>query len=221
MKKKILIPCFGANLSNYENALQKLGADYEITDKFIPITDFDGLLLPGGADIDPIYYHQEINGSYTKGMDRRLDKLQLSFLDQFVRAKKPVFGICRGHQLINVYFKGTLIQHLSNAAEHSKPGFSEDLINEVYPVDDNIFRQIYGERFFVNSSHHQAVDRIGEGLKVCLRCSNGTIEAMAHESLPILSVQFHPERMCYDFKRDDTIDGSKIIAYYLNEMIRD
>ena len=203
---------------NYIEALIRSGAKPETGPEIHP-ESCDGLLLPGGPDVNPALYGQET--APVTEPEPSLDTLQLEMLRRYLELGKPVFGICRGHQLINVYFKGTLIQHLSNAAEHSKPGFSEDLINEVYPVDDNIFKQIYGEKFFVNSSHHQAVDRIGEGLKVCLRCSDGTIEAMAHESLPILSVQFHPERMCYDFKRDDTIDGSKIIAYYLNEMIRD
>lgn len=220
MKRRILIPWKGKPLVNYINALNNLSADYTITEEVIPITDYDGLLIPGGFDVSPEFYHQEMNGSYAEGMDRQLDELQLYYIDQFVKAHKPILGICRGHQLLNVYFNGTLIQHLPNYEKHSSPDFQDDQVHEVYSDEDNVFTELYGKRFYVNSSHHQAVDKLGEGLHIALRCPDGTIEAMYHEQLPIIGVQFHPERMCFEKSRDDTVDGSKIIDYYLTEMIR-
>lgn len=220
MKRRILIPWKGKPLVNYINALNNLSADYTITEEVIPITDYDGLLIPGGFDVSPEFYHQEMNGSYAEGMDKQLDELQLYYIDQFVKAHKPILGICRGHQLLNVYFNGTLIQHLPNYEKHSSPDFQDDQVHEVYSDEDNVFTELYGKRFYVNSSHHQAVDKLGEGLHIALRCPDGTIEAMYHEQLPIIGVQFHPERMCFEKSRDDTVDGSKIIDYYLTEMIR-
>ena len=220
MKRRILIPWKGKPLVNYINALVNLSADYTITEEVIPITDYDGLLIPGGFDVSPEFYHQEMNGSYAEGMDKQLDELQLYYIDQFVKAHKPILGICRGHQLLNVYFNGTLIQHLPNYEKHSSPDFQDDQVHEVYSEEDNVFTELYGKRFYVNSSHHQAVDKSGEGLHIALRCPDGTIEAMYHEQLPIIGVQFHPERMCFEKSRDDTVDGSKIIDYYLTEMIR-
>lgn len=220
MKRKILIPWKGKPLVNYINALVNLSADYVITEEIIPINEFDGLLIPGGFDVSPEFYHQEMNGSYAEGMDKQLDELQLYYIDQFVKAHKPILGICRGHQLLNVYFGGTLIQHLPNYEKHSSPDFQDDQVHEVYSDEDNVFTELYGKRLYVNSSHHQAVDKLGEGLHIALRCPDGTIEAMYHEQLPIIGVQFHPERMCFEKSRDDTVDGSKIIDYYLTEMIR-
>lgn len=220
MKRRILIPWKGKPLVNYINALNNLSADYTITEEVIPITDYDGLLIPGGFDVSPEFYHQEMNGSYAEGMNKQLDELQLYYIDQFVKTLKPILGICRGHQLLNVYFNGTLIQHLPNYEKHSSPDFQDDQVHEVYSDEDNVFTELYGKRFYVNSSHHQAVDKLGEGLHVALRCPDGTIEAMYHEQLPIIGVQFHPERMCFEKSRDDTVDGSKIIDYYLTEMIR-
>lgn len=220
MKRRILIPWKGKPLVNYINALNNLSADYTITEEVIPITDYDGLLIPGGFDVSPEFYHQEMNGSYAEGMDKQLDELQFYYIDQFVKAHKPILGICRGHQLLNVYFNGTLIQHLPNYEKHSSPDFQDDQVHEVYSDEDNVFTELYGKRFYVNSSHHQAVDKLGEGLHIALRCPDGTIEAMYHEQLPIIGVQFHPERMCFEKSRDDTVDGSKIIDYYLTEMIR-
>ena len=220
MKRRILLPWKGKPLVNYINALVNLSADYIITEEVIPITDYDGLLIPGGFDVSPEFYHQEMNGSYAEGMNKQLDELQLYYIDQFVKAHKPILGICRGHQLLNVYFNGTLIQHLPNYEKHSSPDFQDDQVHEVYSDEDNVFTELYGKRFYVNSSHHQAVDKLGEGLQIALRCPDGTIEAMYHEQLPIIGVQFHPERMCFEKSRDDTVDGSKIIDYYLTEMIR-
>ncbi|MBR0420421.1 MAG: gamma-glutamyl-gamma-aminobutyrate hydrolase family protein [Erysipelotrichaceae bacterium] len=220
MKRRILIPWKGKPLVNYINALNNLSVDYTITEEVIPITDYDGLLIPGGFDVSPEFYHQEMNGSYAEGMDKQLDELQLYYIDQSVKAHKPILGICRGHQLLNVYFNGTLIQHLPNYEKHSSTDFQDDQVHEVYSDEDNVFTELYGKRFYVNSSHHQAVDKLGEGLHIALRCPDGTIEAMYHEQLPIIGVQFHPERMCFEKSRDDTVDGSKIIDYYLTETIR-
>ena len=220
MKARILIPWIGSPLINYINALDNLSADYVITEKLIPTDEFDGLLIPGGSDVCPEFYHQEMNGSYEDGMNRELDELQLTFIDRFVKAHKPILGICRGHQILNVYFGGSLIQHLPDYEKHSSPDFKGDKVHEVYTTEDNIFRKLYGERFYVNSSHHQAVDELGQGLRVALRSDDDVIEAMYHEQLPVIGLQFHPERMCFDKKRDDTVDGSIIIDYYLKDLLR-
>ena len=220
MKARILIPWIGSPLINYINALDNLSADYVITEKLIPTDEFDGLLIPGGSDVCPEFYHQEMNGSYEDGMNRELDELQLTFIDRFVKAHKPILGICRGHQILNVYFGGSLIQHLPDYEKHSSPDFKGDKVHEVYTTEDNIFRKLYGERFYVNSSHHQAVDELGQGLRVALRSDDDVIEAMYHEQLPVIGLQFHPERMCFDKKRDDTVDGSIIIDYYLKNILR-
>ncbi|MBR0384939.1 MAG: gamma-glutamyl-gamma-aminobutyrate hydrolase family protein [Erysipelotrichaceae bacterium] len=214
MKLRIAIPLF-ERLKNYEDALQQLGAIPCPADKLESIEDYDGLLLPGGGDVDPARYGQQISGSYPDGIDKALDELQFSFLEAFVKAGKPVLGICRGQQLINVYFGGTLIQHLPNADErHSCPVDGQDYVHDVDAVCDSYLSEIYGRHFSVNSNHHQAIDRLADGFKVQL-VDGEVIEAIQHETLPIIAVQFHPERMCFNRKREDTVDGQYIIATLL------
>ena len=72
----------------------------------------------------------------------------------------------------------------------------------------------------MNSSHHQGVDRPGNGLRVVLRAQDGVIEAMEHETLPVWCVQFHPERMCFKHQRDDTVDGSLLFRFFLDQCKR-
>ena len=119
-KLRILIPTI-AEVPNYLNALTALGAAPEALDQPADPSGYDGLLLPGGGDIDPQRYGQEVNGS--RWVKPELDALQFAVLDAFVKAKRPVFGICRGHQLLNVYFGGSLIQDIESPIQHSpSPG---------------------------------------------------------------------------------------------------
>ena len=111
---------------------------------------------------------------------------QLAILDKFVKAKKPVLGICRGEQLINVYFGGSLIQHVAGHA-----GIYHDVKN----VSGSIMYRLYGKTTKVYSSHHQAVRRLGKGLKITQKANDGTVEAIEHKTLPIFAVQWHPELM--------------------------
>ena len=77
-------------------------------------------------------------------------------------------------------------------------------------------QMLYGSRFIVNSTHHQASGRIGDGLVPVLRAEDGTVEAAYHERLPIWSVQWHPERTCFGFLREDAVDGSRVLEFFLN-----
>lgn len=217
MKMKLLIAICAEkaeDVPNYIDALTNLGAIVTIVGADCDPEKYDGLLLPGGVDIDPKRYGQEINGSV--GINPELDELQFTVLDKFVKAQKPVFGICRGHQLINVYFGGSLIQHLPTSEKHgnASPG---DLTHPVISEKGSFIYKLYGENFVVNSSHHQAADCIGDGLEAVLRAEDGTVEASRHTKLPIWSLQWHPERMCFSHKRDDTVDGSKVLEFFLKQ----
>lgn len=181
--------------------------------------DFDGLLLPGGGDIDPSRYGQENQGSVM--IKKELDKLQLDVLDCFVKNKKPVFGICRGHQLINVYFGGTLIQHLPTSLRHSRKPEEPDKVHRGIAEEGSWLARIYGREFFHNSSHHQAVDRAGEGLVIDSYCpEDGIVEALHHDTLPVYSVQWHPERMCLSHKRTDTVDGLPVLKFFAQAVLQ-
>ena len=201
---------------NYFAALEALGAEGVKVSADADPGEFDGLLLPGGGDVHPALYHQEINGA--SDIDQALDDLQWKVLDRFVRAGKTVFGICRGHQLINVYYGGTLIQDLPNGSVHDwDPGDNRDKAHDTYAEPGSWVSLLYGERFPTNSAHHEAVDRIGEGLVIDQRSEDGVTEAMHHRNGHVFSVQWHPERMCFRHRREDTVDGSIVLAWFLRQ----
>ena len=167
--------------------------------------DCEGLLLPGGGDIDPSMYGQKDQGS-TK-IDEERDEIEKDLLEKFMASRRPVFGICRGAQLINVVLGGTLHQDIPNHTMIE----GHDRIHESYTTDETL-KSLFGERFSVNSAHHQAIDRLGEGLCAIQWAPDGVIEAIRHESLPIFGVQWHPERL------RDPIDGRRLLSWWLQSI---
>lgn len=137
------------------------------------------LLLSGGGDIQPELYGQK--STHSRSIDLNRDILELCMLDAFLERGKPVLGICRGIQVINIYFGGTLHQHIDG---HSQINDKDSL----HTVEWN------GKIVEVNSAHHQVIDRLGSGLKVTAMSPDGFVEAVAHETLPVIAFQWHPER---------------------------
>lgn len=202
---------------NYHETLLALGARPVEAGADVNPAEYDGLLLPGGWDIDPARYHRDREPGCGQ-TDPALDELQFAALDAFVRAGKPVFGICRGHQLINVFFGGTLIQDLPQSPRHKWDEVTdEDRAHGSTAVPGSWIAGVYGESFPVNSAHHQAADAVGEGLVVDQYSDDGIVEAMHHESLPVWCVQWHPERMCLSRARPDTVNGSAVIRYFIEK----
>lgn len=200
------------NLTNYIDALKENDIEVIATLDVDEAIKCDGLLLPGGGDIDPVYYGEEMNGSDEP--DRELDKAQRDILDAFVKAKKPILGICRGMQLINIYFGGSLHQDLVTRDIHTRKN-DNDSIHSVKSVEEgNLFEKFYGKTFNINSAHHQGAKKLGKGLKEVLRSEDGVCEAVIHEELPIIATQFHPERMSYKQRRDDAVVGEEIFEYF-------
>lgn len=216
---KIAIPVLpGANIANYLNALSRLGAEGVVTDGK-SAEGYAGLLLPGGWDADPTLYGQK--NVACQHVNRALDDMQLRAMDVFLSVGKPVLGICRGHQMIAVYFGGSLIQDLPTAGDHSRDeGSPEDKVHLTTAEKDSFLERLYGERFAVNSSHHQGVDAPGKGMRIIQRSGDGVVEGIEHEKLPVWGVQWHPERMCFDHARTDIVDGSIVIRMFLNECQR-
>ena len=190
-------------LKNYEDALRLTGAR--------PVSDAacaDALLLTGGGDLAPARYGQALSGA--EEIDAARDARELALVRDFLARGLPVLGICRGLQVVNVFFGGTLRQHIEG---HSQID-GRDRLHTVC-AENGLLRALYGSRFTVNSAHHQSAGRLGEGLCVLARADDGTVEALAHETLPVFAVQWHPERLCGAFARLDAADGALLFAALL------
>lgn len=164
----------------------------------------DALLLMGGGDIHPRRYGQSL--AFARDIDEARDAAEFSLVGEFLERGRPIVGICRGLQLINVYFGGTLHQHMEGHGQVC----GRDTIHLTY-TNDPLLRALYGETLFVNSAHHQAVDRLGMGLRAVQWASDGTVEALRHESLPIFAVQWHPERL-HAAAGSSGAEGAAVIA---------
>ena len=193
LEAEILIAGRTEEIQNYKRALQLVGMSgvgmYE-RDK-AKLRQKKGLLLPGGGDIAPELFGQCNKGS--REINKELDELQLSLLDAYCEQRKPVFGICKGIQIINVYFGGTICQHLPTAHTHEYRG--EDRYHMTIAKRDSVLAHLYGLRFPVNSAHHQGIERLGEHLEAIQFAEDCVIEGIVHTALPIWGVQWHPERM--------------------------
>lgn len=172
-----------------------------------------GLLLPGGGDVEPVRYGEENRGSHD--IDPALDRQQFALLERYRGAGKPILGICRGHQVINVFFGGSLIQDLPGADFHTRRN-GVDSIHPTTAEPGSFAAALYGPSFTVNSAHHQGVGVLGEGLIPVQYAKDGVIEGVRHAELPIFGVQWHPERMTGRLSRPDTVDGSVLFHFFLS-----
>lgn len=215
MTPRILLSGSQGDRSNYELAIQAVGG--EALSGYCPAVDLscDGLLLCGGGDVAPARFGQDNHGSEEIDPDR--DEAEFALARAFLSAGKPIFGICRGHQVLNVALGGTLIQDLGPEGNlfHRRGLEQKDRIHPVRSASGSLFDALYGAVFPVNSSHHQALDQIGRGLTPVLWSESGVVEGLVHTSLPVFSVQFHPERMAFGHRRSDTVDGAPLFQHFM------
>lgn len=177
---------------NYVEYVKDLNLEPCVTLNLGEIADCGALLLPGGGDITPAFFGEKNRGS--KNIDTELDILQLQALDFAVKKELPVLGICKGLQIINVGLGGSIIQDMPTADLHKYIG--GDQYHPTVIAKGSWLYELYGAGCIVNSAHHQSICRLGNGLKAVQFCpDDGCIEAVAHSSLPILGVQWHPERI--------------------------
>lgn len=213
MRPKILISTGGGNAENYLNAMKTAGGEGEA--RYLPAPDlsYDGLLLAGGADVDPALFGQENRGS--RGIDRARDEAELALLDAFCGVKKPVLAICRGHQVVNLWLGGDLIQDLGRSLVPFHRREEGDQVHLIRAERGTLLHRLYGPVFPVNSSHHQGLGRLGRGLRATAWSEDGVVEAAEHDTLPLICVQFHPERMTGGLARLDTVDGGALFRVFL------
>ena len=204
---KIAIAGKRSETINYVNYVKGLNLIPAVTLNTGELADCQALLLPGGGDITPAFFGEKNHGS--RNIDTELDILQLQALDMAVRRGLPVLGICKGLQIINVGFGGTILQDLPDASLHRYNG--QDQYHSTSISRDSWLFPLYGESCIVNSAHHQAVGKLGTGLRAVQFCPlDNCIEAICHSSLPIFGVQWHPERID---SRKAKISGQPILAF--------
>ena len=149
-----------------------------------------GLLLPGGGDI---------HGA--------LPPEETFLLRAFWEARRPILGICRGMQALNVFRGGTL---RSGVPGHQLP--EGDMVHPTRA--EGLMAALLWPCPVVNSNHHQAVDRAGEGLRLCQWALDGTAEALYAPDRPVLGVQWHPERQSFALRREDAADGAPVFRWF-------
>lgn len=162
----------------------------------------DGVLLPGGGDIEPRLYGQDPDDALYD-VNPEQDRLDMDVARATVDAGLPLLGICRGHQLLNVLYGGTLIQDMApsavnhNGLDPHNPAASEWAWHDVVLTAGSKAAALYGSpegtSIKIASGHHQAVARVGEGLVVTAIADDGTVEALEDPSRWVASVQWHPE----------------------------
>ena len=160
---------------------------------------FDGILLPGGADVDPAHYGADPLEGHPIEPER--DELELALLELADVEGLPVAGICRGLQLLNVHGGGTLHQDVPEHSHFDKSPNSP--IHHVEFAADSACARLYGRPIEVNSLHHQTIDRVADGFRVTGTSEDGTIEAIEALDRPWIAVQWHPEMM--DDGHDDPL----------------
>jgi putative glutamine amidotransferase len=201
---------------DYRRAVQAFGghvvelsvfADHEEIDA--ALGTLDGVLIPGGLDVEPHRYgeaeHEELEAT-----DGRLDELEFRVLDYARENSLPVLAICRGHQVLNVFRGGSLYQdiHLQHQQESTPTvhritdeGWIRDTPLPCYhdveiKRDSKLYQMLQTENVKVNSYHHQAVKRLGEGLAISALTPDGLVEAFEGSGERfVVGVQFHPEMM--------------------------
>ncbi len=210
MKCTIAIPKFKEGLlriymqSKYTASLRRAGAkavwiDTTDLDQAIDrMLQCDALLLSGGEDVNPNYYGQTPTEKCGKIIPQR-DHAEMKMLKAFFATGKPILGICRGEQLMNVYFGGSLYQDIKEVAKCCHSDFRrKNLGNHTVTLTPGTkLANIYQESSFItNSLHHQAVERAGNDLVIGAVSEDGLVEAIEHATHPFcIGVQWHPEHM--------------------------
>jgi putative glutamine amidotransferase len=181
----------------YRRAVEAAGAEgVYLPPGTASLPEVDGLLLPGGWDVDPARYGEKPDPK-TGPVDTELDDTELRLFKQAREQGLPVMGICRGQQVINVAMGGSLLQHLEG---HEVRSFGRSHLAHTIEVDpgSELGRAAGDHKIRVNSLHHQAIGKLAPGLVPTARDEEGTVEAIETSDGLIVAVQCHPEELSSD-----------------------
>lgn len=170
------------------------------------LKSIDGLLLSGGVDVDPILYGEEPLPTMGDICPQR-DRFELSLTKQALEEDMPIFGICRGIQLLNIAAGGNVLQDIGSAIKnplkHDQSGPRWYGTHTIKTLPGSRLSSILGEKTLVNSFHHQSVDRVADGFKATAWSADGIVEGIESQVHKfVLGVQCHPECM---WDRDENI----------------
>ncbi len=157
----------------------------------------DGILLPGGGDVAPELYGAEPLAEIG-GVDIERDRAEIALFSAAMAVGLPILAVCRGMQLVNVARGGTLVQHLPavTSVAHLDLERRRELVHIVHIDPESELGNIIGaDDLGVNSIHHQAVDRVGDGLRAVAWAEDGTIEGLENRDRRVIAVQWHPEQL--------------------------
>lgn len=200
----------GSGSPKFENYMRWLQGEQVVTIDLMEQQDvheamrkIDALVLTGGCDIDPTRYNMPDAAGVCSDIDSARDDVEFVMLESALQREIPVLAICRGLQVLNVHLGGTLIPHLPGKVKGSESHQKIDEADRTHTISvtaGSLLHKGAGElEGEVNSAHHQAIDRLGEGLVASARSEDGVIEAiewMDSFMRPyMLGVQWHPERM--------------------------
>lgn len=152
----------------------------------------DAFLITGGDDLHSKWYNEELS-SKAGTIYLEMDEMDKYVIEYGCKSKKPILGICRGLQAINVFMGGSLVQHIEDDS-HKKISSNVEF-NVVHNA--SIFDRVYNDNSKINSYHHQCIKDLAPNFDIC-GYSNGCIEAICHNKLPIIAVQWHPEKIMDD-----------------------
>lgn len=189
----------------YREAIEENGGQIVVLGQGWPASEItailetiDGVLLPGGIDVDPKFYGEAPSPKLEK-TDAQLDELEFRVLEYAKKHRLPVLGICRGHQVLNVFYGGSLIQDIPTEHEsETKVVHRGGTRKHTIAIEEGslLHEWLGATEFEVNTYHHQAVKRLAAGFKATAHTQDGIVEAIEFQGgLFIVGVQFHPERM--------------------------
>ncbi|MBN9385117.1 MAG: gamma-glutamyl-gamma-aminobutyrate hydrolase family protein [Chitinophagaceae bacterium] len=189
--------------NNYVHWLKDGQADIEVVKLSLDgggVSDYDALVLSGGIDIHPSFYGGGMDYDHRPGeWQEGRDEFEKNVLERAWERRIPVLGVCRGLQLINVCCGGTLVQDLGPQGDLRHQNTPADKEHDVKVMEGTLLHEVSGGGGWINSAHHQAIDRLGKGLVVNCHADDGVIEGVewAHPEgrAFMLAVQWHPERM--------------------------
>ena len=182
---------------------------YDESDEVIDsmVSNCDGFFFTGGADINPLRYREKVK-STCGNIEYSRDEFEFRAFEKIIKTKKPILGVCRGMQLINVALGGTLHQDIPTEIKtkilhkQSEPEFSP---SHKVNVSENtpLFNLVQKNKITANSFHHQCIKTLGDGLLPMARADDGIIEAVYYDGERyIRAYQWHPERLYFQSKEN-------------------